>query len=86
MECFTPTWLPRDTPHAHIKAIIPGCSIPVSTLLSQMERDPGEYIVDPWVIERETWVAIEADRLVAAVHLHRYGNEPSVTRVDACRG
>lgn len=67
-----------DLVNAHIKAIIPGCSIPVSALLSQMERDPGEYIVDPWVIERETWVAIEADRLVAAVHLHRFGNDPSV--------
>ena len=67
-----------DLVNAHIKAIIPGCSIPVATLLSQMERDPGEYIVDPWVIERETWVAIEADRLVAAVHLHRYGSDPSV--------
>ena len=44
-----------DLVNAHIKAIIPGCSIPVATLLSQMERDPGEYIVDPWVIERETW-------------------------------
>jgi GNAT superfamily N-acetyltransferase len=30
------------------------------------------------VIERETWVAIEDDRLVAAVHLHRYGNESTV--------
>ena len=67
-----------DLVNAHIKAIIPGCSIPVATLLSQMERDPGEYIVDPWVIERETWVAIEADRLVAAVHLHRYGSDLSV--------
>jgi GNAT superfamily N-acetyltransferase len=67
-----------DLVNAHIKAIIPGCSVPVSTLLSQMERDPAEYIVDPWVIERETLVAIEADRLVAAVHLHRYGNEASV--------
>jgi GNAT superfamily N-acetyltransferase len=67
-----------DLVNAHIKAIIPGCSVPVSALLSPMDRDPGEYIVDPWVIERETWVAIEADRLVAAVHLHRYGNEPSV--------
>lgn len=67
-----------DLVNAHVKAVIPGCSVPVATLLSQMERDPGEYIVDPWVIERETWVAIEDDRLVAAVHLHRYGNEPSV--------
>jgi len=67
-----------DLVNAHVKAVIPGCSVPVATLLSQMERDPGEYIVDPWVIERETWVAIEDDRLVAAVHLHRYGSEPTV--------
>jgi GNAT superfamily N-acetyltransferase len=67
-----------DLVNAHVKAVIPGCSVPVATLLSQMERDPGEYIVDPWVVERETWVAIEDDRLVAAVHLHRYGDEPTV--------
>jgi GNAT superfamily N-acetyltransferase len=64
--------------NAHVKAVIPGCSVPVATLLSVMERDPAEYIVDPWVIERETWVAIEDDRLVAAAHLHRYGNDASV--------
>jgi GNAT superfamily N-acetyltransferase len=67
-----------DLVNAHVKAVIPGCSVPVATLLSQMERDPGEYIVDPWVVERETWVAIEDDRLVAAVHLHRYGNDLTV--------
>jgi GNAT superfamily N-acetyltransferase len=67
-----------DLVNAHVKAVIPGCSVPVATLLSQMERDPGEYIVDPWVVERETWVAIENDRLVAAVHLHRYGTDESV--------
>jgi GNAT superfamily N-acetyltransferase len=67
-----------DLVNAHVKAVIPGCSVPVATLLSQMERNPDEYIVDPWVIERETWVAIEDDRLVAAVHLHRYGKDPSV--------
>jgi GNAT superfamily N-acetyltransferase len=67
-----------DLVNAHVKAVIPGCSVPVATLLSQMERDPGEYIVDPWVVERETWVAIEDDRVVAGVHLHRYGDDPSV--------
>lgn len=67
-----------DLVNAHIKAVIPGCSVPVATILSSMERDPGEYIVDPWVIERETWVAIEDDRLVAAIHLHRYGSDASV--------
>jgi len=67
-----------DLVNAHVKAVVPGCSVPVATLLSQMERDPAEYIVDPWVIERATLVAIEADRLVAAVHLHRYGSDASV--------
>jgi GNAT superfamily N-acetyltransferase len=67
-----------DLVNAHVKAVVPGCSVPVATLLSQMERDTSEYIVDPWVIERETWVAIEDDRLVAAVHLNRYGNDASV--------
>jgi hypothetical protein len=37
--------------NAHIKAVDPRLFGPVATLLSQMERDPGEYIVDPWVIE-----------------------------------
>ena len=67
-----------DLVNAHVKAVVPGCSVPVATLLSQMERDPGEYIVDPWVIERGTWVAIEEERLVAAVHLHRYRSDPPV--------
>jgi len=67
-----------DLVNAHIKAVVPGCSVPVATLLSQMERDPGEYIVDPWVMERETLVAIETDRLVAAVHLHRYGGDAGI--------
>lgn len=67
-----------DLVNAHVKAVVPGCSVPVATLLGHMERDPGEYIVDPWVIERETWVAIEKDRLVAGVHLHRYGSDPEV--------
>jgi len=54
-----------DLVNAHVKSVVPGCSVPISTLLSQMERDAGEYVVDPCVIERETWVAIEDDRLVA---------------------
>src|SRR4051812_28084090 len=67
-----------DLVNAHIKAGVPGCSVPLATLLAQMEREPGEYIVDPWVIERETRVAIDNDRLVAAAHLHRYGEDTTV--------
>ena len=47
--------------------------MPVATLLSQMERDTREPIVDPWIVDRYTVVAIEADHVVAAAHLVRYG-------------
>ena len=64
--------------NAHIRAVIPGWSVPTAALLNQMEREPREYIVDPWVVDRETWVAIERDRVAAAAHLHRYGAEAPV--------
>lgn len=50
----------------HIAAVTPGASIPVSVLLSQMERDTAEVIVDPWVVDRHTIVGIAEDRLFAA--------------------
>jgi GNAT superfamily N-acetyltransferase len=62
----------------HITAVLPGGAVPVATLLSQMERDVAEYIVDPWVIDRHTIVGLEADRVVAAAHLKRYGDDDRV--------
>jgi GNAT superfamily N-acetyltransferase len=62
----------------HIAAVLPGGAVPVATLLSRMERDVGEYIVDPWVIDRHTVVGLEADRVVAAAHLKRYGADERV--------
>jgi len=59
----------------HIAAVLPGGAVPVATLLAQMERDRAEYIVDPWVIERQTIVGLEADRVVAAAHLKRFGSD-----------
>lgn len=35
--------------NAHVGAVVPGVSISVNTLMSQLEREPGEAIVDPWV-------------------------------------
>lgn len=63
----------------HIATVLPGGSIPVSTLLSQMERDQGEYVIDPWVTERHTIVGLQRDRVVAAAHLKRYGTDPRVS-------
>jgi ribosomal protein S18 acetylase RimI-like enzyme len=59
--------------NAHVQAVVPGVSVPVNTVLSQLERDPGEFIVDPWVAERATLVAEQRGRVVAAAHLLRYG-------------
>lgn len=63
----------------HIAAVLPGGAAPVATLLSQMERDVGEYIVDPWVIDRCTVVGREADRVIGAAHLKRYGVDERVS-------
>jgi hypothetical protein len=64
--------------NAHIQAVVPGVAVSVNTVLSQLERDPGEFIVDPWVAERATLVAVQRGRVVAAAHLLRYGTGDEV--------
>jgi GNAT superfamily N-acetyltransferase len=64
--------------NAHVQAVVPGISVSVNTVLSQLERDPGEFIVDPWVAERATLVAEQRGRVVAAAHLLRYGESEDV--------
>ena len=64
--------------NSHIQAVVPGVTVSVNTVLSQLERDPGEFIVDPWVAERATLVAEQRGRVVAAAHLLRYGASEDV--------
>jgi GNAT superfamily N-acetyltransferase len=64
--------------NAHIQAVVPGLSVPVNTVLSHIEREPGEYVVDPWITERVTLVAEQRQRIVAAAHLLRYGTGDQV--------
>jgi GNAT superfamily N-acetyltransferase len=59
--------------NAHVQAVVPGLLVSVNTVMSQLERDPGEFIVDPWVAERATLVAEQRGQVVAAAHLLRYG-------------
>jgi GNAT superfamily N-acetyltransferase len=54
-------------------ALVPGWALPESYIASRMQRDPGEYVVDPWVSARLTLCAIERQRVVAVAHLLRYG-------------
>jgi GNAT superfamily N-acetyltransferase len=58
--------------NAHAEAVVPGMSVSVNTVLSSLERQPGEFIEDPWVQERVTLVAEQRSRVVAAAHLLRY--------------
>jgi GNAT superfamily N-acetyltransferase len=64
--------------NTHVAAVVPGVGVSVNGLLSQLEREPGEAIVDPWVVERRTLVAIERDAVVAGAHLLRYGDTAEV--------
>lgn len=65
--------------NAHAAAVVPGLSISVSTVLSQLERQPDEFIVDPWVTERRTLVAEQHQRVAAAAHLLHYSGDDRVS-------
>ena len=58
--------------NAHAGAVVPGMSVSVNTVLGSLERQPGGFIVDPWVSERVTLVAEQRSRVAAAAHLLRY--------------
>jgi ribosomal protein S18 acetylase RimI-like enzyme len=58
--------------NAHAEVVVPGMSVSVSTVLGSLERQPGEFIEDPWVSERVSLVAEQRGRVAAAAHLLRY--------------
>lgn len=64
--------------NAHVQSVVPGVSLSVNAVMNQLEREPGEFIVDPWVADRATLVAVERQRVVAAAHLHRYADDERV--------
>lgn len=70
--------------NAHAAAVVPGVSVSVNTVMSQLEREPGEFIVDPWVSDRATLVAEQRGRVVAASHMLRYAATDDVG--DSYRG
>jgi GNAT superfamily N-acetyltransferase len=64
--------------NAHVAPVIPGVTLSVNTVMSQLEREPAEAIVDPWVVERRTLVAVSRDAIVAGALLHRFGTDERV--------
>ena len=64
----------------HIAAVLPGVAVSVNTVMSQLEREPQETIVDPWVIDRQCLVAIDdEERVHASALLYRFGSGPGVS-------
>ncbi|MBT2421992.1 GNAT family N-acetyltransferase [Streptomyces sp. ISL-22] len=64
--------------NTHVAAVVPGVSVSVNTVLSALERQPDEFITDPWVSERVTLVAEQRGHVVAAAHLLRYRADDEV--------
>ncbi|MGW3287909.1 N-acetyltransferase family protein [Streptomyces sp. NPDC001002] len=67
-----------DLVNAHVSAVLPGVSASVNTVLSGLERQPGEFITDPWVSERVTLVVESRRQVVGAAHLLRYRADDEV--------
>jgi len=67
-----------DLVNAHAAAVVPGMGVSVNTVLSHLEREPGEFLTGPWVAERLTLVAEQRERICAAAHLHRYADDERV--------
>ena len=65
--------------NAHLGAVLPGVSVSVNTVLRQLEREPGEAIVDPWVIERRALVAVRREAVVAGALVVRYAADARVS-------
>jgi hypothetical protein len=66
--------------NVHLAAAAPGWALPEDYIADRLCHNPDEYIVDPWVIERKTFVAFEDGSIQGAVHLLRYGTEEPVGR------
>ncbi len=64
--------------NAHIGAVVPGISVSVQALMSQLEGEPGEFVIGPWVEERATLVVEQRGRIVGAAHLLRYSGDDRV--------
>lgn len=64
--------------NGHAAAVMPGASVSVNAVLSQVEREPAEFIVDPWVAERQALVAEQSGAVVGAALIVRYRSDGDV--------
>ena len=62
----------------HVSTVLPGVALSTNVVLSQIEREPEELIVDPWVVERRCLVAVEDEVIVGSALVHRFGDDSQV--------
>jgi hypothetical protein len=74
------TWLVN----LHLSTVLPGVALSTNVVLAQLEREPGETIVDPWVAERRCLVAESEQNIIGAALLLRYADRETVG--EAYRG
>ena len=61
--------------NSHLSTVIPRWSLTADYFWERLQSEPQEYITDPWVIERKSIVGIVKDRVCAAAHFRRYGDD-----------
>lgn len=64
--------------NTHVSAVVPGWALPAEVIVQGMQRNPGEYIIDPWVAERKTLCVLDNGHVIGVAHLLRYGTEEPV--------
>lgn len=64
-----------DLANAHLGAAIPGWAMTADYLWERLKRNPAEVVTDPWVVERKSIVFVINERVCAAAHLLRYGDD-----------
>jgi hypothetical protein len=69
---------------AHAASALPGGTVTPASIAARLERDPDEFVTGPWVVERQTLVALDSDRVVGGGQLLRYADDGRVS--DPYRG
>jgi GNAT superfamily N-acetyltransferase len=70
-------YLPQvlDLVNAHLGAVVPGWALTACYFWERLKRNPAEWVTDPWVAERKSIVGVVNDRVCAAAHILRYGDQ-----------
>ena len=64
-----------DLVNAHLGAVVPGWALTACYFWERLKRNPAEWVTDPWVAERKSIVGVVNDRVCAAAHILRYGDD-----------